>query len=738
MPGRGEHEKRRLFPSRRSRAPSRLRPALDALEARRLLATVIRVVPEYNGQGFSENTAFPLPPVQVGTFSFAQELQGVAIGSATISGTFGNSTVPHSAAVDLFLDGIRIGSTAEFSRGPLVPWARTISGPELAVLQDGVAELTAIQNSDVAIRLGMTRLQITTSATPPSPNPTPTLPPTQEPPPTPNQPPPAPLTPGLSNPTEFEFEREPGDIRATAINLGAITESKFVEDIISNVNDIDFYRFTAVRGQVITFDIDAPGLDSHLKITVPGSGLTIAANNNGRSEELEELLEPVGDDSFVRFVAPADGTYFLAVSNFRYVIPYNPDTVEGRNFRGDPRLPETGDYRLIVRTPNIRAGTLSVERSQDDVRNFTATMTFEVRETSIDPRLFFSINETGNAVPNYRGRVNQRDTNGIPTNLIGSHTVVFDFPASVLTGNTTQFLNLDPPFGRFPRGVTIETNEFDNSFALSLNTDRFDLEDIPGIEVRRGWENGARLLSRWFAGPALQSNESEGNPDLSTPVENIDIGFILSEGRSERALRRLQRTYELLQFNRRNINSNSEAILKSNRLLNALNNKITKKFNSTSLNSIDLSELPSDSIATPEFHQSQQVGFESVGAFLPGDDLSAALGNFALYAAPIGTAIRQGNQINVNINSIAVYVRDSFDFNGEQFGESVLRVVGGPLGCWKLPDGFSQVGRLREGFTCVGNREFRDFRSQFNRGEDFQVYSTIRIIDIRDVSYVLR
>lgn len=442
----------------------------NGLEPRELLATIAQTLPEFNGQEFrGSGTQYPRPPVQVGTFNFGQDLQGLGVESATISGTFGNSTVPHSAAVDLLLDGIRIGGTGEFDQGPPVTWARTLTGTELAVLQDGVAELTAVQTSNIAIRLGETRLQVTTSATPSNPpfvskiGPPPTAIPT----------PSSPLTPGVSAPAAVRLNGEPGDIRAEAIDLGAITRSVFVEDEISDVNDIDFYKFTAVRGQIITFDIDAPGLDSNLKITAPGSKRTIAASNNGRSEELEEAIGPLGDDSFIRFVAPDDGTYFLAVSNFRYVIPFDPDTTEGRDFRGDPRLPETGAYRLTIRTPNIRSGAIRVEPSQRGSRNLTLTLTFEVRETNLDPRypLTYSINNAGNATPILRGPINQRDTNGIPTNLIGSHTVAFDVPASVLAGNTAKFINLDPPSERSFRGVFIESDEFDNTSLVNFNSD---------------------------------------------------------------------------------------------------------------------------------------------------------------------------------------------------------------------------------------------------------------------------
>jgi hypothetical protein len=140
---------------------------LELLESRNLLdGTITRVLPEFNGQLFDTSDSYPRPAAVVGTFDFASELNSGGVKSATVSGTFGNSAVPNTSGVNLYLDGALIAQAIPFtlpyfSSSP-VPWSYTLSDSELALLQDGKAQLTAVQTSQFVIRLGQTRLSIET------------------------------------------------------------------------------------------------------------------------------------------------------------------------------------------------------------------------------------------------------------------------------------------------------------------------------------------------------------------------------------------------------------------------------------------------------------------------------------------------------------------------------------------------------------------------------------------------
>jgi hypothetical protein len=108
------------------------------------------------------------PPFNVGTFPSFAIPAGEVIVSAVISGAFGNSGFAFSSPVDLFTDGIGVGSCVGFCVPPLTSaWEHVYASTEFGALADGIVALTgqptaAPQN----IHLDDTTLTITTRAAP--------------------------------------------------------------------------------------------------------------------------------------------------------------------------------------------------------------------------------------------------------------------------------------------------------------------------------------------------------------------------------------------------------------------------------------------------------------------------------------------------------------------------------------------------------------------------------------------
>lgn len=130
-------------------------------------AAIINVsLPEFNGDFHASGEAYPLAPVSVGTFLYGLPV-GSSIVSASLEGNFGNSVVSSTAGVDLFLDGLFVASCEPFDfpcwTSPGEPWAFVFSPADLSVLEDGEAELTAVQTNEFIIRLGETDLTIETT-----------------------------------------------------------------------------------------------------------------------------------------------------------------------------------------------------------------------------------------------------------------------------------------------------------------------------------------------------------------------------------------------------------------------------------------------------------------------------------------------------------------------------------------------------------------------------------------------
>lgn len=97
----------------------------------------------------------------VGTFT---GIPGGTISVATISGFFGNSVYPNSAATRVYLNSILVAQCLEndtcFTSQTPTAWAYVFSPADYASLAGPTAELTAVQDSDHNIRLGPTTLTI--------------------------------------------------------------------------------------------------------------------------------------------------------------------------------------------------------------------------------------------------------------------------------------------------------------------------------------------------------------------------------------------------------------------------------------------------------------------------------------------------------------------------------------------------------------------------------------------------
>lgn len=130
-------------------------------------ASISVTLPEYNGAGpFS---SYPQPPVTVGTFSYSIP-SAEEIVAASISGTFGNSTVSNSAAVQVSLQGQQVAEciyqASCWTGGTPEAWSYTFNSSQFGLLASGSAILTALQTNGNVIRLGETRLNIETRPIP--------------------------------------------------------------------------------------------------------------------------------------------------------------------------------------------------------------------------------------------------------------------------------------------------------------------------------------------------------------------------------------------------------------------------------------------------------------------------------------------------------------------------------------------------------------------------------------------
>jgi len=122
-------------------------------------------LPNFNGP-FAVGGTFPRPTLTVGTFNFTLPA-GVEIGSATLSGTFGNSVNGTTAPVTLFLDNLQITQcasgapcTGAFGTPGPTPFVFNFSPANFSLLADGMAVLTFSQLGPGTVRLGSLTLTV--------------------------------------------------------------------------------------------------------------------------------------------------------------------------------------------------------------------------------------------------------------------------------------------------------------------------------------------------------------------------------------------------------------------------------------------------------------------------------------------------------------------------------------------------------------------------------------------------
>ena len=134
-------------------------------------ATSIVAFPEVNGPA-NQSGPFPQPPIVVATRTFTVP-EGEQVVSAEISGAWGSSGDPNSTAgVNVLVDGIVVATCVKPDpacwSGDVGqrPWTYKFKSAELQALNDGAATMSAVQTSDLSVRLGVSTLIVETAVPP--------------------------------------------------------------------------------------------------------------------------------------------------------------------------------------------------------------------------------------------------------------------------------------------------------------------------------------------------------------------------------------------------------------------------------------------------------------------------------------------------------------------------------------------------------------------------------------------
>ena len=170
------------------------------------------------------------------------------------------------------------------------------------------------------------------------------------------------------------------------------------------------------------------------------------------------------------------------------------------------------------------------------------------------------------------------------------------------------------------------------------------LTNIPAIMRSKGWANGARLQDIWFSRPSAIA-PAYGAADTATI--KMDSWVMKFD--------RARIVYEKLIADRFWANPAAQEQLTLVLQRKSLLTRTAMTFGSLT--------------DTADAQDADAINYRVVGFSLGDlDDMSAALGNFVFKVVAYGE-VRPGSSgdYQVTISQVGVYVRDSFDFNGDQF-----------------------------------------------------------------------
>jgi hypothetical protein len=228
------------------------------------------------------------------------------------------------------------------------------------------------------------------------------------------------------------------------------------------------------------------------------------------------------------------------------------------------------------------------------------------------------------------------------------------------------------------------------------------LTNIPRIMRSHGWANGARLMEIWFSRPAATA-PAYGAPETATI--RLDAWALTYQ--------RAREVYDRLMRERVWANAAAQreiaSMLRRRRLLGSRPQAFGNLNQPVHL--LDADYINYRAVGGGYGYYSYYYYYYS-GL----DDMTAALGNFVFRVAVAGNVapVSGGRGHRVTITDVGVYLRDSYDFNGDQH-----------LGFWDDSDNSVSGWNALSG-TQVTNEDFRNHRAATGRGGDFLVFSDVK------------
>ena len=227
-----------------------------------------------------------------------------------------------------------------------------------------------------------------------------------------------------------------------------------------------------------------------------------------------------------------------------------------------------------------------------------------------------------------------------------------------------------------------------------------------------GWRYLKSMFHKWFSGPANEKAETNKEPFW------VDWNWIMSYGRARMAYDGFCAPYRM--FNVPGKDSLAAKLKEDDYLTDEY-----RYFDYISPKRRHFDDI------SPDWQAWKKGSFQyyivnNLLTVIP-DGLTAAMGAFSLRALARGNTepLPEGGH-RINVEALAVFVWDSFNFEGSY-----------PLGFWSCEEKkFAALLPDREGFRSLNNTDFEAFRVRTGKGNDFLVVSQLHLVEnFEGISY---
>jgi hypothetical protein len=289
----------------------------------------------------------------------------------------------------------------------------------------------------------------------------------------------------------------------------------------------------------------------------------------------------------------------------------------------------------------------------------------------------------------------------------------------------------------------------------------FKITDIPLAMDTLGWKEGARVMRKWFVGPAyeLPKDVKRGSvsPSNLAPAQLLtDLPFDWLFSSSTRVQRHVEELISELsnvtEFNatvgrlKTPLDQLSKGLIVLMTRLQRIGH-LDEKARTLKNAYADFSGLSAIQLEDTSQFNLIRIGASTWEKATDGlDDVYGALGSFAIKiaATKIRTMANDHGFPAIEIEEIGLYVRDTYDFlnvDGDQLlgywnKKAVIRP--GPIDYLAEPDFIDKAG---DRYFKVTNSSFNSYRKKWNKGGDFLVFSTVKrypvsiVVHLNDVDF---